>query len=112
MKGFRKATEEYENMMIEEHMYDVLPRYVSDALKKVMFEEDGNQEFHALIKGADYLSADSECWRQYKAGSRDEYFRNATLRRKNRIEAGKEVLTPACRELFEYFVEYEKGLNL
>lgn len=112
VKGFRKATEEYENMMIEEHMYDVLPRYVSDALKKVMFEEDGNQEFHALIKGADYLSADSECWRQYKAGSRDEYFRNATLRRKNRIEAGKEVLTPACRELFEYFVEYEKGLNL
>lgn len=112
VKGFRKATEEYENMMIEEHMYNVLPYYVTDSLRNVMFEEEENQEFHALIKGADYLSADSECWRQYKAGSRDEYFRNATLKRRERIKMGKETLTPACAELYEYFVEYEKGLNL
>ena len=112
VKGFRKATEEYENMMIEEHMYNVLPYYVTDSLRNVMFEEAENQEFHALIKGADYLSADSECWRQYKAGSRDEYFRNATFKRRERIKMGKETLTPACAELYEYFVEYEKGLNL
>ena len=45
----------------------------------VMFEEPANLNFHNLIKSADYLSADCECWRQYLAGSRDPYFLNTAI---------------------------------
>ena len=51
----------------------------------------------SLIKGADYLSADSECWRQYIAGSRDDYFLGAMLRRIPKINSGDVLLTPACK---------------
>ena len=77
-----------------------------------MFEDPSNFKYKKLVKGADYLSADSECWRQYKAGSRDEYFLNAIHRRKKAIDAGDVLLTPVCRELYNYFVEYAENLNL
>ena len=77
-----------------------------------MLEDEKNKEFKRLIKGADYLAADSECWRQYKAGTRDEYFKKATLERKERLDSGIEFITPTCRQLYDYFVEYEQGLNI
>ena len=46
------------------------------------------------------------------AGTRDSYFLRAILKRKNNIDEGKEMLTPMCMELYKYFVDYGKGLNL
>ena len=108
--GFRKATETYEDAMMEEHVYKVLPQYIADALKELRLTKES--EHYTLIKGADYLSADSECYRQLMAGTRDSYFLRAILKRKNNIDEGKEMLTPMCMELYKYFVRYGKGLNL
>lgn len=108
--GFRKATETYEDAMMEEHVYKVLPQYIADALKELRLTKES--EHYTLIKGADYLSADSECYRQLMAGTRDSYFLRAILKRQKNIDEGKETLTPMCRELYKYFVRYGKGLNL
>jgi 5'-deoxynucleotidase YfbR-like HD superfamily hydrolase len=110
--GFRKATERFELKMIDVHVYQKVKESIAHALKKVMLEDEKNKEFKRLIKGADYLAADSECWRQYKAGTRDEYFKKATLERKERLDSGIEFITPTCRQLYDYFVEYEQGLNI
>ena len=84
---------------------------MAKALKNVMMEDEENQEHKKLLKGADYLAADSECWRQYRAGSRDEYFRDAIMNRKPNIESGKELLTPACMQLYDYFFRYVERLD-
>ena len=110
--GFRKATEEYEIKMLEQELYNIVPSFLSEKIRKAMFEDEANCEFKSLIKGADYLSADSECWRQYIAGSRDDYFLGAMLRRIPKINSGDVLLTPACKELYDYFVQYAENLNL
>lgn len=112
ISGFRGATEAYELIMLEKELYNVLPNFIAEKIQEVMFEDPSNFKYKKLVKGADYLSADSECWRQYKAGSRDEYFLNAIHRRKKAIDAGDVLLTPVCRELYNYFVEYAENLNL
>ena len=109
--GFRKASEDYELKKIEENMYQVLPSYMAEALKNVMMEDEKNQEHKKLLKGADYLAADSECWRQYRAGSRDEYFRTAIMERKANIDSGKELITPVCGQLYDYFFKYVERLD-
>lgn len=110
--GFRVATEEYERRMLEQELYRVVPEFLSKKMQEEMFEDDTNAEFKSLIKGADYLSADSECWRQYIAGSRDDYFLGALKRRIPKINSGEVLLTPACRDLYNYFVQYAEKLNL
>lgn len=112
ISGFRAATEEYELKMLEEELYGKVPEFLAKKLQDVMFEDEANKEYKKLLKGADYLSADSECWRQYKAGSRDEYFLGAIRRRLPKIESGNVLLTPVCGELFNYFLEYAEGLHL
>lgn len=102
--GFRAATEEFELTMLQKHFYNKVPDFLKKALKKVMFEEEGNQEFKKLLKGADYLSADSECWRQYIAGSRDKYFLEAIEGRKKGIKEGRVLLTPECEKLYNLFL--------
>lgn len=110
IQGFRSATEKYELKMIEKELYQKVPKFIAKKLQEVMFEDESNKKYKKLLKGADYLSADSECWRQYKAGSRDEYFLGAIIRRKSKIESGDILLTPVCRQLYEYFKEYAEGL--
>lgn len=112
IKGFRKATEVYELEKLESELYSNFPDFVVDKLKEVMFEDEANQQYKKLLKGADYLSADSECWRQLKAGTRDEYFPWAINNRITKIESGEVLLTPVCHQLFDYFLEYAKSLNL
>lgn len=110
--GFRKATEEYEMKKVQEKMYNCMPLFLSVKIREVMFEEENNAALKALMKGADYSSADSEIWRIYKAGSRDEYFIGAILRFDEKIKAGIAELTPVARELHCYFLEYAQSLNL
>ena len=74
-------------------------------------EDKANKKYKKLLKGADYLSADSECWRQYVAGSRDEYFLGAMMRRLPGIETGEVLLTTMCSRLFDYFFAYAKKVQ-
>lgn len=108
--NFRKATEEYELMKLESEFYCKFPEFVVKKLKEVMLEDELNKQYKRLLKGADYLSADSECWRQYKGGSRDEYFFDAIKKRLPKIESGEVSLPPVCHELFDYFYNYAKSV--
>lgn len=111
--GFRQAAELFEDKVIEENIYKVVPEFLSKKIRMVMFEDPSNIEKHkSIIKGADYLSADSECWLQYQLGSRDPYFWGAILRREPGLKSGSVALTPICRELREYFKAFCKSLNL
>ena len=61
-----------------------------------------------FMKGADYLSADCECWRQYKPGTRDEYFKKAIKNRSDRIQNGENYVTPVFLELHKFIAGYIK----
>lgn len=113
IKDLRDACELYEAKVLEENIYNKVPEFLSKKIHEVMFEEPENVKDHkAIIKGADYLSADSECWLQYQLGSRDPYFWGALLRRDTGISNGSVALTPLCGELRQYFIEFCKKLNL
>ncbi len=112
ISGFREATEKYELMMVEKKMYANMQTFLSGKVKSVMFEENENLKFKKLMKGADYLSADSEIWRIYKSGSRDEYFIGAVHRFHEKLEKGTAELTPTAMELHMYFMKYIDDLNL
>lgn len=98
--GFREATEKFELEMLDRHMYSVVPEYLKEALKSVMMEDDANKCLKDEMKDADYLSADSECYRSLLCGSRDTYFRDAVVNHKPRTK------NKLYNEIHEYFVEY------
>lgn len=106
--GFREATEKFELQMIEKHIYSKLPKEIAAKFQEVMFEDEANRAVKSLVKGADYLSADRECWIQYMGGSREPYFYGAITRRKPKIDKGEILLTPICGELHKYFLEFCK----
>lgn len=116
--GFREATEIYEDMMLQENLYNKIPDFLAKRIKDVMFEEESNLPHKRLMKGADYLSADSECWRQYVGGSRDPYFlTSAILGFDNSLITGsKAQLTPLAKMLHDEMKLYAKrvieSLNL
>lgn len=111
--GFRAATEKYEAQVLQEKLYSKVPEFMAEHIRAVMFEEESNSSFHTLMKAADYLSADSECWRQYVAGSRDPYFLNpGIIGYDKKLTSGKLVLASSCRKLHDYFLEYsEKAIK-
>lgn len=74
--GLRKATEEFENMVMEEHVYSNLPTYMTNALRAVMLEDKENVQYKTFLKKSDNFSAYVECWRQIDAGSHHKYFQN------------------------------------
>lgn len=104
--GFRYATEQYEMEQIEKHVYSKIPDFLSKELKKVMLEEAENMPFHDLVKQADYLSADSECYRNLVAGSRDKGFADVI------IERDKKDMTPFNLEMHKFFEKYAKVIDL
>lgn len=113
IKGLRDACELFEEKVLEDNIYSKVPDFLAKKIHEVMFEEPQNVEEHkALIKGADYLSADTECWLQYQLGSRDPYFWGAILRRQPGIDNGSIVLTPLCGQLQQYFKDFCKSLGL
>lgn len=111
--GLRKACELFEEKVLEDNIYSMVPEFLANKIHEVMFEEPQNVDKHkALIKGADYFSADTECWLQYQLGSRDPYFFGAILRRQHGIDSEKVTLTPLCKELRNYFVYFCTTTNL
>ncbi len=105
--GLRAACELFEEKVLKENIYDKVPDFLSQKFHLVMFEEAQNIEQHrAILKGADYLSADSECWLQYQLGSRDPYFWGAILRRQPGIDNKTVALTPLCGQLRQYFKDF------
>lgn len=107
IKGLREACESFEDKVLHDNIYSKVPDFVAEKIHEVMFEEPENVQAHkAIIKGADYLSADTECWLQYQLGSRDPYFWGAILRRQPGIDNGSVALTPLCGKLRQYFKDF------
>lgn len=104
--GFRAATEKYELKILQDNLYSKVPDFLAARLKEVMFEEEDNKDLKLFMKTADYLSADSECWRQYVAGCRDPYFADAIGRNHDKLDRGELPITPVCGELHQYFASY------
>lgn len=105
--NFREATEKYEKLVLDRNLYSQVPEFMSAKIRDVMFEEDSNSSFHGLMKAADYLSADSECWRQYLAGSRDPYFlKPGIIGYDEKLNNGKFFLPSICKQLHDYFLKY------
>ena len=105
--GFRAATETYEALVLERFLYSRVPEFLAKKIRSVMFEEESNSSYHGLMKAADYLSADSECWRQYLAGSRDPYFLKPGITGYDeKLNSGKFFLPAVCRQLHDYFLKY------
>ena len=71
-----------------------------------MMEDESNESYKKFMKGADYLSADCECWRQYISGSQDTYFYYAMVR----FDYNRAELTPIAQEFHEELVEESKKL--
>ena len=108
--GFREVTEKYEAKVIEENLYAKLSDFMVKKVKEVMFEDPENAEHFSLIKGADYLAADLECYKMYVSGSKDPYFLGAIKRRLTGIQEKKVELTPICMKLHQYFMKKSEEL--
>lgn len=104
--GFRKATEKYELQKLEKHMYTKVPAFLKEALKSVMMEDSENESFKKKLKEADYLSADSECYRNLFAGSRDTYFCDAI------VNHDVENCSPNYIAMHQFFVNYANKVRI
>ena len=76
LPGLRKATEEFENLVMENNVYSHLPTYMAEAIRHVMMEDEENAKLKAFSKKADNFSAYVECWREIDAGSHHSYYMN------------------------------------
>ena len=110
--GFRKLTEEYELLTMEKYVYPYLSEESANALKTVMFEDAENAQYKKLMKGADYMSAVSEIWRQLKAGSRDDSIVVSMNKHQKKFESGRAEYTEGAKELLEWMLKFANGLNL
>lgn len=110
--NFRKITEAYELEMMRKNMYPFVSEKGKEALENVMFETDENAIFKSLIKGADYMSAIAEIWRQLKAGTRDEDFVYAMEGHFPKFEAGIAEFTPGTEKFAYKMFSYAQSLNL
>lgn len=72
--GLRKATEMFENEVMENHVYCLLIPEVAHELKSVMLEDEENETYKKFLKKSDNFSAFIECWREIDAGTRHPYY--------------------------------------
>ncbi len=105
--GFRPALGKYEEQLLQINLYDKLPDFMADFIRSHMMDAPENKHLFPYLKGADYLSADSECWRQYQMGSRDTYFyKSAMLDFEDQLKKGTYILPANCRKLHDYFMKH------
>lgn len=95
--GLRKATEIFENKVMEENVYSHLVNYMSDAIRGVMLEDEDNTYYKVFLKKSDNFSAFVECWREIDAGSHHKYYENVV----RTSYLGKESLPHNFRILME-----------
>lgn len=108
IKGLRAKSEDLELQYMEEHVYRALPNFLAKKVREVVFEDESNKEHKALMKGADYLSADRECYQMYLCGSLDRYFLGAIEGLSESVDAGKVILTPIGEKLHERFLKFAR----
>lgn len=107
--GFRPATKDYENLVLERYLYSKLPEFMANKLRLIM-NEDENASSYKLLKGGDYLSADLECHFQYLAGSRHPYFLTAIMGFDKQLNNDIYILPPICRQLHDYVLKYAQNV--
>lgn len=112
ISGFRDLTEKYELLMMEKHVYPFISKESADKLRAIMFEDTDNAQYKKLMKGADYMSAISEIWRQLKAGSRDDSIVVSMNKHQEKFLSGKAEYTETTKELLEWMLKFANGLNL
>lgn len=110
--GFRALTEKYELQMMEKYVYPFVSEAVETKLKQIMFEDEINLNYKTLMKGADYMSAVSEIWRQLKAGTRDEAFLAAMNGHTEKFMSGIAEFTPNTRILYDDMLAYANNLTM
>ena len=110
--GFRKLTEKYELFAMEKYVYPFVSERVAYELKEVMIEDQKNSQFKQLVKGADYMSAVSEIWRQLKAGTRDNSFFDAMKGHERKLHSNIAELTPDTRELLDWMMDFAKRIEI
>lgn len=104
IEGFRKGSERYEMLMIARYIYSVLPPFMKEKIKEVMMEEEANAEDKPILKGADYLSASCECYRQI-FGSFDYNFYRACSSLQKDIDSGKVVVSVEAVKFFHLILK-------
>ena len=97
VKGLRKATEDFENEVMENYVYSHLPKHLVRAVRKVMLEDKTNSARKEFLKLSDNFAAFIECWREVDAGSKHKYYINVL----DRQFEDKEKLPNAFRRLVE-----------
>lgn len=113
LSGFRNMVEQYEQKMLDTYFYPKLSKTAQKAVKSVMFETEENSKYKTLIKGADYISAVSEIWRQFKSGTRDHAFIDAMEHHKRKFENSEITkLTSSFKEFYEWLQEYAESLQI
>ena len=108
--GLRAASELYEADVLKDNVFNIVPDFMGNKLHEIMFEEESNASFHSLIKAADYLSADYECWLQYIAGSRDTYFLKAIESFEKQLSEGTYELPPVAKQLHDYYLKFSRNV--
>lgn len=98
--GFRDAVGAYENYVMQENVYCILFDYSRVKFQSVMMEDASNKDIHAFIKGADYLDASMECFRNITAGSRDYNFYRAFHDLQSKIKNHKVIVTPEAQKFY------------
>lgn len=102
---FRTVIKEFEEAMLKKHLYPHMPGFLETKLRYIM-SVDENPKTRPLIKGADYLSAVAECYRQYVGGSNDIYFLEAIDRHGLQIITNEILVTPNCKMVFNYYRDF------
>lgn len=106
--GLREASELVENLMVEEHMFRILPEYTVKKLKTLIVDAGEDKQIKPYAKGADYLSASSECARQIIGGSRDFNFLRAMQDVDLKIQIGKVKLPPIANSFHNHLIRIVK----
>lgn len=113
--GFRELTERYELLCMERKFYPKLATIsetLPNAVKAIMFEDESNRDYKALMKGADYMSAVSEIVRQFMGGSRDPELVNAFKGHNKKFESGVASYTYTTEEMYKNMRVYVEELGI
>ena len=102
--GLKKALDIFEKLMLKEHFFSKISLYAAKQLEDLLNEKETT--FYQWIKPADNLAADSECWRQCRAGTRDPYFKEAIERFDKELCNKEYVLPPLFKDLHDYYLRY------
>lgn len=97
--GFRPSLKIFEDRCLQKNVYDKLPEYLTREIHSILEVDEKSLEFK-LLKGADYLSADVECYIIYVTGCRHPYmYKSAILGFEKDLQKNRYILSKSCRKL-------------